>query len=442
MLSPSGASGWMNCAGWRGNGKSSEYAREGTAAHEVASFCLTNGTDAEAYIGRVITVEGQDFIVDPDMAEHVQKYVDTVRQVRDATGGELLVEQRLPIGHITGEEGAEGTGDAVILAGDELIVIDLKFGRGVQVDAFEVEVLHGDEDHPVVEVEQGNPQLMMYALGALEQFGMLADFQRARVMIVQPRIGHVSEWSCTLKDLQVFAERAREAAMLATPSELPVPVKLTPGEKQCRWCSNKPTCKAVTEQVVSLVTGTPREVVATLSDFQALGPAIERNTAAVRTDEPDQIAALLPHLDLIADFCKAVAARGEELARSGREVPGYKLVRGRAGARRWADAATAEAALKSMRLKHEQMFDYSLISPTTAEKLAKAETIGKRQWPKLQALIVQPEGGLTLVPASDKRPPVPVTPPAAVAAEFADLTTASEQPAEVEVPDELALDLI
>ena len=77
----------------------------------------------------------RDFVVDADMARHVQTYVDYVRDLVKNTGGTLLVEQRLPIGDITGEDDAHGTSDAVILTDTEVIVVDLKFGRGERVDA-------------------------------------------------------------------------------------------------------------------------------------------------------------------------------------------------------------------------------------------------------------------------------------------------------------------
>lgn len=405
LLSPSGADGWMNCAGWSSSNTSSPYAREGTAAHELGEMCLTNGTDAVAYLGRVIKVEGDPFVVDEEMAGHVQVYVDLVREVVASTGGELLVEQRLPIAHITGEIGAEGTSDTVILTPDEIIVIDLKYGRGVQVDATE------------------NKQMQLYALGGLRKFEMLGDFKRVRMMISQPRVSvKPSEWDCTVEQLLAFGELASEKALQAMPSEL-VPPTLSPSEKACKWCANKATCKARTELVVQTVTG------ATLDEFMDLdsttqaedikvGISLITATAAI-PDDGAFLATFLPHLDLIEDWVAAVRAKANELLRAGVPVPGYKLVQGKQGNRAWSDATQAEALLKTMRLKQEQMYDFKVISPTSAEKLVKAEVIGPRQWPKLQALITRAEGGLSVAPVSDKRPAVEVKP---VADEFSDLT--------------------
>jgi hypothetical protein len=112
----------------------------------------------------------------------------------------------------------------------------------------------------------------------------------------------------------------------------------------------------------------------------------------------------LDKVDMIEDWCKAIRAEAERRLLDGQDVPGYKLVQGKKGARQWADAEAAEQMLKQFRVKLEDMYDLKLISPTTAEKLAKAETIGKRQWPKLQALITQSEGKPHVAPESDPRP--------------------------------------
>ena len=95
---------------------------------------------------------------------------------------------------------------------------------------------------------------------------------------------------------------------------------------------------------------------------------------------------------------------------AGDDVPGWKLVQGKKGARQWSDAKAAEEALKAMRLRQDQMYDMKLISPTSAEKLAKDEIIGKRQWPKVQELITQTEGRPHVAPATDSRPALDIRP--------------------------------
>jgi hypothetical protein len=311
-----------------------------------------------------------------------------------------MVEQQLPIEHVTGEKGACGTADAVILADDELVIVDLKYGRGIKVDT------------------ECNEQLLLYATGAIAEYSFLADFQRVRLVIIQPRLDHVSEWSCSRETLDEFIQRAQKAAtdcraaeyVLAKDGELDTE-HLSPGEVQCRFCRAKAICPALRSHVLSTVA----------DDFVDVTRPIAPQLAAAkgRTTDNAILANLLGALDLIEDWCRAIRARAEAELLAGHEVPGWKLVEGRKGARKWANEEQVEALLKAMRFKQEEMYDMSLISPTTAEKRAKVGVIGPRQWEKLKELIVQAEGKPTVVPASDKRPALAI---AAAGEDFRDLT--------------------
>lgn len=406
-FSPSGAHRWMACPGSLVleaaiPDTSSDFADEGTAAHFLGSECLEQIIDADQFAGRTILVDrkgGTDwlqegwsagngaktFLVDAEMIGHVQTYIDAVRQF--AEGHELLVEQRVEFSDHVGVPEQFGTSDAVILAGDEIQVHDLKYGRGVKVDA------------------EDNPQLMLYALGALNEFGMVGDFRRVRMVIHQPRLDHVSEWDCTVDELLEFAERAKaraEHAQNCFTLGLDEEEDLVPGDKQCRFCKAKATCPKLTQHVLDTVA----------NDFvdttQPVMPQLGLAADQIEADN-DKLGYLLASVDLIEGWCKAIRGKAESELLAGRAVPGFKLVEGRRGARKWANEAEAEATLKSMRVKHEQMYDYSLISPTTAEKLAKQEVIGKRQWPKLQGLITQANGKPSVAPESDKRAALVIT---------------------------------
>ena len=153
------------------------------------------------------------------------------------------------------------------------------------------------------------------------------------------------------------------------------------------------------------------------SEFEA-APMTE-----VAADKDEKwLAACLSKADLIEDWVKAVRAEVERRLLAGSEVPGYKLVAGKKGNRAWSKPADVEALLKSMRLKEAEMYDFKLISPTSADKLAKAGTIGPRQWPKLQEMITQKDGEPHVAPASDSRPALTVTP---VVDDFTDVTVDS-----------------
>ncbi|CAB4183169.1 Protein of unknown function DUF2800 [uncultured Caudovirales phage] len=363
-LSPSGAHRWMACPGSvvleaEFPEESSSYADEGTLAHEVAAAMLL-GTDVP-------------LTADLEMIEEVTKYVDQVKAIVAATNGTLMVEVKVDASAFI--PGSWGTSDVIIVAGDELITIDLKYGRGVRVDA------------------EGNPQTRIYNVGAYAMLNdLVGPFTRFRSMIIQPRLDHVSEEVLTLEELMDFVAEARAAAIAtdtairAAEDQLLGDAYLNPGAKQCRWCKAKASCPAL------------RNVVATETacDFDDLTQA----------DLPDvsreDLSRAMLKIELIEDWCKAVRAATERALLSGETVEGWKLVEGRRGARAWTDAAAVEAVMKKQfRLKDELVYDYTLISPTTAEKRFKDNP---RRWSALQELIVQKQGGPSVAPESDKRP--------------------------------------
>ena len=377
QLSPSSAARWMICPGSVElcadlPDTSSSASSEGTMMHTVAAKCLENNTDASGYVGT--TDFETKLVLQTEQAQAVQRYVDTVRDVVKATGGELLVEQRLSIEHMTGEKGAKGTADAVILTMNELIVIDAKFGRGVEVEA------------------ENNPQLMMYAHAALVEREVAYDFQNVRLMIVQPRLGAAPEWTIPVAKLNNFAIDVAFSAELTRQDFAP----LVPSPKGCQWCRAKATCPAIKGEI--------------LDDFDVVVP---------ETADGDELARVMNMADMIEKWVKAVRAEVERRLLTGEPVAGYKLVQGKKGNRQWGNADEAEAALKAMRIKHDQMYDYKLASPTSIEKLAKAEEIGPRQWVKIQELITQSEGQPSVAPVSDKRPALV---PSADVSDFDDVT--------------------
>lgn len=417
LLSPSSAHRWMVCPGSvvleQGiEDKGSIYADEGTAAHFLAEQCLRFEVPASASIGQRICLwkheesessgtdwESElpedcevtsDFIVDQDMADYVQQYIAQVYQY--AGDGDLLIEQRLPITPFTNEPDAYGTADAVVILDDELQIHDLKYGRGEQVDA------------------EHNPQLMIYAAAAYEIYGPIGEFERVRMVIHQPRKNHLSEWDCSIDELQKFANAVdmtstsvESAFELGTEDMVAFEEQfLDPGEKQCRWCKAKntpPGCPALNREVAE-TTGI---------DF-----------ADLDSDEfepvPEDVLTLeqqYAKVELVEAWAKSRREAMHAAAERG-ESTQYKLVSGRRGNRTWgSNLAEAEDRLKRMRYKKEEMYDFKLRSPAQIEKMLKDSP---RRWVKLAELIQQPDGKPQLVPMSDPRPNIAVS-----AEEFANL---------------------
>lgn len=369
----SGTDYYMACGQWQSSATSSKYAAEGTVAHEVAAMCLMLKREAVSFIDQVFVVEGYEFTVTREMAEHIQKYVD---YVRDTAGDRpLLVEQRLPISHITGEDGAHGTTDSVILDTEEMVVCDLKFGMGVSVSAV------------------NNGQLMMYGLGALQEFDLMYEPKSVRLVVHQPRIGNVSEWVVSVEDLKAFGAKvsARTAEIDAGG------VDATAGEKQCRWCAKAATCETLANVALTTIA----------DDFVNLdtpiAPQLEYAMERVKSSDDAHVANCFAAADLIKLWVKAVEEEARARLLAGSTLPGFKLVEGRKGNRKWTNETDAELMFKAMRIKHEHMYDYSLISPSSAEKLVKQKILGDKRWVKLSTLITQSDGAPVVAPASDKR---------------------------------------
>lgn len=424
LLNPSGAKQRALCPGSLaqqafagGPDIPSEYAAEGTAAHELAEWCLSGDKDARAFLGRNITVEEKDdqgkvhrfrFTVDDEMARHVQKYLDAVREL--AQGAPIFAEVRLHHGEMIDmhDNLAWGTSDAVVIVDDEIQVHDLKYGKGV----------------PVSPVE--NLQAIAYALGAYawmeQQFGA-EDLTTVRVFIHQVRSDTpLLEWAIPVADLlnvyrpqlQASEHEAHRLHRLAEVGMHIEPQHFVPGEEQCRFCRAKATCPALRRHVA-------REVA---DDFEVLDdpkPLTKAQTVLPQDlpIEADTINALLAahmaSVPVIRQWCDSIEAAGTAVALRGGHLPGFKVVQGKKGNRAWANATAAEDMLKSMRLKQNEMYDMKLISPTKAEELL-AET--PKRWNKVKTLITQADGKPTVVPASDKRAALVIEP---VTDDFADL---------------------
>lgn len=451
-LGPSGAFRWSTCTASPGaedglpdNGNDS--ARAGTAEHEAAAECLEHGLDPWDYLGRVfvflsereemwleaLPVERHADIqhrvtLDDEAIDRITAYVTFVRELVQTSGGMLLVENRVPIEHITGEfywsldgqevpEGtpgavrkpAGGTSDTIILAGDEFISVDYKSGQG-RVDAYDVikpegiDIISGEPTPPVL---APNKQLAMYASGGLVSYGWMGEFKRIRLIIVQPRLGAISEYTCSREELDAFCETLRLAAIETR--ENPT---FRPSEDACGFCKARLTCKARDEHMLHSV----------LDGFQS-GDISTIEPARLKVVQGNYLGRIYELTDSIQKWCADIHRRVYAELTANRPVirsdgVAYKLALGRAGNRKWTDPKKVEDFLVNVvGLPKELALDFNVIGPADAEKLAKAKRprkgqkpvpplIDADQWTALQALITQEDPKPVVTLATDPKPAV------------------------------------
>lgn len=377
ILSPSAAHRWMSCPGSTFLIKdlppppASVHAQEGTRAHAKAEEILRARLTGEPIPD---VIEGF-----PELGQYVHYVDDLIRN-----GYSVFIEVRVPLFGITTEDNAKGTADCVAIKGDEIEVVDLKWGVGVPVESRE------------------NPQLSIYALAAMDEFDYLGPFKHARLTIVQPRVNEApSSWDVEVEDLERFRSTARMCASesIAMREELTAPV-YHPSKKACRWCAANKTCRAYAEMVQET----------TSLEFPDLGenPILDNETRAE----------LFRRLDDVRAWVETFEAGVLADALAGVKFPGLKLVRGRAGARKWADEQTADDLLAGFSVSTEDRYERKLLSPTSVEKLYKGGLINDEQWEQLKKLVTRSEPKLILVSDSDKREAVTVD----TASQFDDLT--------------------
>ncbi|WJY73254.1 DUF2800 domain-containing protein [Corynebacterium auriscanis] len=364
LLSASGANRWLNCTPsalieTRYPDTSSDAADQGTAAHELAEHKLRNhlGTD---------TTRPTSTWHDEEMEDHTDAYADHVmaeltRTKETSPAAFLSIEERLDFSHIVPD--GFGTGDAVIVGDDTMTIVDLKYGKGVEVSA------------------KNNPQMRLYALGALARYGMIYNIKTVRMVIFQPRLNNISVDETSVEELTTWARDVVEPrAHLAAAGE----GELTPGQ-WCTFCKHAAQCPAIATQYFDAIPTTSPGVPA----------APDPDTL---TDE--QIATIVTHSGELKKWLTKVEKHALEQANDGRTYPGLKLVEGRS-VRRFTDTTAVAQAVENA--GHDP-YKRTLLGLTDLTKL-----LGKKQFDTLLGeFIEKPAGKPTLVPASDKRPELSV----------------------------------
>lgn len=351
-LSCSSSDRWLNCTvapslEAKYSDEGSVYAQEGTTAHELAERCLRTGKDADAISGTY----------PQEMRDYVQVYLDYVREVASGTD-HLLVEERLDVSSWVPE--CFGTSDAVVMhEGEVCHVIDLKYGKGIRVDAAD------------------NSQLKLYALGAYSAFeASYGEFQRFELHVVQPRLDHIDTWSISAVDLLAWGASIRPIAQLAFRGA----GEASAGD-HCHFCKARHTCRARYEANMKL----------------AKGEFGDTPKAAELTD--NELAAIYPRLDAFIRWANEIQSFCLARVESGCRLPGLKLVEGRS-VRKINDERGAIAALRGEGLDDFEFLNIKPKGITDLEKL-----LGKKKFSELLGgFIVRPSGKPVLVTEDDPRP--------------------------------------
>ena len=369
-LSASGSHRWLACPGSvlleedHPEDIVSEYAEYGTAGHELAQLCLEENKPAHLFEGKYLNKSEhfpEGFYVDGEMADAVQTYVDYCNSLGK---GETHIEKRVDFSLYV-EEGF-GTADFIKIKKNEIHVVDLKMGKGVKVNA------------------EWNTQGMLYALGVVWG-AKLKDSDLVHIVIVQPRLDHISEWSLTVSHLLGWgADHVRPRAEQAWLGE---PI-FNPGESQCRFCKARATCKALAEHSL-------KTAMETFTDIPTEG-----NLKDVHTISNEELGALLARVDTLVNWAKSLQAHAFSELNAGNKVPGYKMVMGRAGNRKWTSEADIKEKLTRMGIDQEEMFSKKLLTPAQMCKVVTKKDLSLTQ---IETYWNSPEGKPTIAHETDKR---------------------------------------
>lgn len=367
VLSPSGASRWLACTPsarleQQFPDSSGDAAKEGTLAHELGETLIKYHTKQIKKTGynKIVKLIEADPMYNQDMLNHaegyaafvIERFAEAKKKTKDAV---LQVESKLDLTEYVPE--SFGTGDAIVIADGILDIIDLKYGKGVQVSAIE------------------NKQMMLYGLGALAEYDILYDIHTVRMTIYQPRLDNISIFELPAEDLRAWG----------TTELAPLAEKAFAGEGEfvagdhCRFCRAKAQCKALAEKNLELAK----------YDFQR---------GELLAD--DEISDILSRADAFKKWISAVEEYAlKEAVDNGKTWPGYKLVEGRSN-RMYVNQDEVAKRLIDNGIPEAIIYTKSLLGITAMEKAVTKKFFDAT----LSDLIMKPQGKPALVPLSDKRP--------------------------------------
>ena len=370
IISPSAASRWCNCTPSallcqkHGKNETSDYAEEGTLAHEIAAVWINN------YVYYLQTKKAMKQCIEkldelkkhrlfaPEMIDEVKKYTDFIVSQQEKSKGKMYAEVEVPLYYRPEDT---GTLDNMIIDGEDstLYINDLKYGKGVLVEA------------------KNNKQLLIYALSAIDFLNAQRKDkgyapERVVMSIVQPRRDYIDTWELSIDEIEMYRDEIQAKANKAVKGE----GNFKPGD-HCRFCDVKNRCRAMKEYADNAVKS--------LGDDPALLSISE-------------IAKIIGIRKMLTDWLDSVAAFALEQAIAGVAIEGFKLVEGRSN-RKFTDEKALKAALIAAGYEANLLTRSSFLTLTELQKV-----IDKADFEQIcEKYIEKPDGAPTLVEASDPR---------------------------------------
>jgi hypothetical protein len=355
LLSASSSKRWLNCPPSARlcesyADKGSDYAQEGSDAHSMCEYYLRKALGEAVDDPREnLTYFNQEM---DDCATSYAAFVMELVEEAKANNADpvVLIEQRLDYSKFVKD--GFGTGDCVVITDGILNIVDFKYGQGVLVEA----------DH--------NPQMQLYAIGALEVFDCLYDIELVRMTIFQPRRANISTFEMSKAELYEWADKVlKPTAELAYAGG----GEFACGE-WCQFCKAKADCRKRADTNMAL------------AKYDFIDPPL-------LSDE--EIEDVLCKVDGLVSWANDVKEFALQAAVSGKEWHGWKLVEGRSVRKYTNEQAVAAAVLQAGYDPYEK----KLLGITEMSK-----QLGKTKFDELLSdFIIKPQGKPTLVPESDKR---------------------------------------
>ena len=380
LLSPSGWEGWSRCTGMlvgldesRKTATDNEASIEGTTAHMLLELAILTWTsplecgiapyqmeaDAGEWYMRIKTNDNNTSEVKAfaeqcylyflhgtypdDMRHEVEKCYQRIKAYRD-DGWEVTAESKVSLEPMFGHKHCDGTSDVIMTKGRSMVIVDLKYGKGIEVSP----------------VKSG--QLSLYGGGAL--CGLPADrvIDDIQLVIMQPRIGNGvwKSWSISINDLMLFLDDAKGKSIIALKVLAGIKgevVKFDPNDKSCMWCHRKRDCKARMDFAMQSVADA----------FNVAGVVADSNVIDHEVSNK-AISEVLDRSPFIISFLNDMAEEAQKRAIKGEQIPGRKLVKGRA-ARKWDDPETIEALLLKHGVSPMDFVKATICSPAQMDKV-------------------------------------------------------------------------